>query len=303
MSKILMNLLLFAEGAAAAEAGAENGVADQGADPAVVYGVEPKEAASGHPKSGTDEKTDNKAEKRTFEELIKGEYKADFDARVKGILDNRFKNAKNDEKRLRAHEPIMQVLAERYGVKDGDPAEILKALEGDTSFYEEEAAQRGMDVKDLVELKRVARENEALKASIDAANRQQQEDQRARAIYADWVQQSKALETKFPGFNLETEMQNPDFVQAMNVQGMTVEKAFMIAHLNEIQPQLMKIAADKAEEKVVNNIRSRQSRPAENGVSAYNASVIRKTDPSKLTDKDIDEVVRRSRMGEKISFG
>ncbi|MBQ8893379.1 MAG: hypothetical protein IJ043_03105 [Clostridia bacterium] len=298
MKKIKMDLLLFAEGAAAAEAGAETGVADQGAEATVVYGVE---AANDHPKSGTDA-AENKA-KRSFEDLIKGEYKADFDARVKGILDDRFKNAKKDEQRLKAHEPILQVLAERYGIKSGDPAEILKALEGDTSFYADEAARRGMDVKDLVELKRVSRENEALKASIDAANRQQEEDQRARALYADWMRQSEELQTKFPGFDLETEMKNADFVQAMNVNGMTLEKAFLLAHHDELIPQLMAITANKVEQKVVNNIKARQSRPAENGVSAYHASVIRKTDPSKLNDRDVDEVIRRVRSGENISFG
>lgn len=302
MKKIKMNLLLFAEGASAgAGAAAEGGVADQGAGASVVYGVEPTETASDHPKSGTDVKTETqKAERPTFESLIKGEYKADFDARVDGIVKDRLKNAKNAEK---AYEPLMKVLAEKYDVDGTDVSAVLKALEEDESFYAEEAAERGMSVKELRELKRIQRENAELKSVIDNANRRQKEENQAKAIYSDWLKQSEALKQKFPNFNLETEMQNPEFVQAMNVRGMTVEKAFMLAHLNEIQPQLMQMTAEKVEQKVVNRIKARNDRPTENGTAAYNASVIRKTDPSKLDKNDLAEIERRVRAGERISFG
>ncbi len=303
--KIKMNLLLFAEGAAAAAgAAAEGGVADQGAESTVVYGVEPKEAASDHPKSGTDVKTETqKAEKPTFEDLIKGEYKSDFDARVDGIVKNRLKNAKQAEEQLKSHEPLLQMLAEKYGADAADVKSLMKALEEDDSFYEEEAIKKGMSVKDLREIKKMQRENAELKSVIDQANRRQEEEHQAKAIYSDWLKQSEALKQKFPSFNLEAEMQNPEFVQAMNVRGMTVEKAFMLAHLNEIQPQLMQMTAEKVEQKVVNRIKARNERPAENGTAAYNASVIRKADPRQLDKNDLAEIERRVRAGERISFG
>lgn len=303
MKKIYMNLRLFAEGTAASGVAADSGPASQGTESTVVYGVQSEETDNGHPSIGTDGADPKKTEKRSFEDLIKGEYKQDFDARVKGIVEDRLKNAKEAEGRLKAYEPMMRLLAEKYGAEQNDVKAIMKALEDDDSFYEEEAARRGLTVKEVRELRRMERENEQLRAAIEQANRRQEEENEARALYAGWLQQSEVLKEKFPSFDLETEMKNPEFVQAMNVRGMTVEKAYMITHLDEIQPQLMKITADKVEEKVVNRIRARNERPSENGTAAYNAPVIRKTDPRNLNIDDIQEIERRVRRGEKISFG
>jgi hypothetical protein len=53
---------------------------------------------------------------------------------------------------------------------------------------------------------------------------------------------------------------------------------------------------------MVNNIQSRASRPAENGTQSASSKVF-KTDPNKLTDRDVDEVIKRVARGAEISFG
>jgi hypothetical protein len=52
---------------------------------------------------------------------------------------------------------------------------------------------------------------------------------------------------------------------------------------------------------VVNAIQQRASRPAE-GAMHPGAALVRKSDPSSLSNEDIDEINRRVAMGETVSF-
>jgi hypothetical protein len=52
---------------------------------------------------------------------------------------------------------------------------------------------------------------------------------------------------------------------------------------------------------VTQNIRAKGARPAENGTSQRAAATI-KSDPSKLTLDDFEEISRRLARGEKITF-
>ena len=94
------NLQLFADGGAAA--GGDGGTAQgQGVTAGaasqqtkgdlanVKYGIQPEEAAP-----AAEVQTPTADRNAQFEALIKGEYKAEFDARVKQILDRRFKAEK-----------------------------------------------------------------------------------------------------------------------------------------------------------------------------------------------------------------
>ena len=54
-----------------------------------------------------------------FEKLIKGPYKQAYDARVKGIVQQRLKSARQTLEAFQALEPTLKLLRDHYGVAEG----------------------------------------------------------------------------------------------------------------------------------------------------------------------------------------
>ena len=68
-----------------------------------------------------------------FDELIRGEFKDAYQAKMQAALDRRFKQARATEERMKALEPVAKALSEHYGVSE---SELPRAME-------RAAAQRG----------------------------------------------------------------------------------------------------------------------------------------------------------------
>lgn len=296
MNKYLLNLQLFGEGDGGAaatgdgtEAGgaagqAENGLANQDLSN-VIYGKASEETADPH--------------EETFEDLIKGRYKDDFNKRVQGILKDRFKQNAAQQEQMDRQSNVLNMLASRYGVEDPtDLKAIQKALEEDDGYLEEEALREGLTVKQLKNIKAMERENAQLKAAHDQAER----NAHAEQIYSDWMNQGQQFAESYgiEGFDFEAEAQNQDFLDLL-AAGVSVENAYKAIHFDEMMGGAMAFTAKTVKEKVAKNISTRRSRPAENGVSSQNAQIF-KSDPSKFTNADIDEILARVARGEKISF-
>ena len=71
--------------------------------------------------------------------------------------------------------------------------------------------------------------------------------------------------------------------------------------MDEIVTEAMSTSAAQAEKRVVENVRAKGARPAENGVAAQSGFVV-KDDVSKLSRKERAEIARRAMRGETISF-
>lgn len=250
-------------------------------------------------------------ERRSFEDLINGEYKDDADKYVQSILRRRLKGEKALQTRLDKQLPIMQILSERYGVDASDPNNIdsdavLKALNEDQALYEAEAIREGVPVDLYMRTKRMERENAALLAEKRAAE-EQTEMQRE---YGDLMQQAAAMQEAFPGFNLENEMANSHFgrlvLKPPRGLGWSVEDAYYAVHRREImnqmqqqQRQYAQQAVQQAQQKTANAIASGSRRPVENGVSTTAAS-IPGTNPRNWTREERDRVRREALSGKKI---
>ena len=117
--------------------------------------TETAEQQTEQPKTPTPE--ERKAE---FKRLIKGDYKDLYQEEMNIALDRRFRAGKAANDQITAMQPIIQMVAERYGVDAKDLAAVSKALENDNAAYETEAATKGMSVEQLKEVKRLQRENE-----------------------------------------------------------------------------------------------------------------------------------------------
>lgn len=320
--EIMFNLQLFGEGGGAAGgegagAGAADGTAGNPATTGkggraarnpladVQYGKAPDAEAAQQQGAVAQKESAQPAEvdpDKAFEALIKGEYKDAFAKRTQRIIDDRFKQTKGLEAQVQQMEPMLQMLAERYGVEDAkDLKAIMKAMEDDDGYYEEEAARRDIPVSQLKQMKQMERENEQFRR----AQAEQERQQNADRIYQGWMQQSEQVKQTYGGFDLRSEIGNPEtgerFVGLLR-SGVDVKTAYEVIHKDEIMGGAMAYAAQQAEKRVTDSIRARGMRPTENGSSGNAAAVVRKADVNTWTRKDRDEVARRVMRGERITL-
>lgn len=304
-----LNLQLFAEGGSGDGTGVgtgamgENGMAATSATNGVKgnpladvkYGIQDEDEAQ----TPTVQNNDGKAKdlNAEFEKLIKGEYKQAYNDRVSNTVRQRLKATDETVKRYEALSPVLEMLGNKYGVDASDVSALSKAIEDDDSFFEDEALEKGITVEQLKEIRKMERENATLKKQMQ----EQETRENASRLYASWMEQSEKLKAVYPSFDLETEMQNPKFVDLLRVPSIDVRTAYEVLHKDEIIPAAMQFTAKAVEQKLTNKIMASGSRPAENGIASQSAAVV-KRDVSQLTKADRAEIIRRVQRGEKIRF-
>ena len=315
---IILDLQLFAEGgdggAAAGAEGATGVTAPVAGEQKqkrrenplanVRYGKQPMEDPAAGVATGTDgaaDTVDNDAgsERRTFDDLIKGEYKGDFDAKVQEIIRQRFKANAENEQKLTAMNPLMEMLGRLHNVDPTDIEGLIKAVGDNDSLYEEEAAQRGMTIDSLKAIKKLERERD----QAQAQQHQTVQEMQMRAHFDSLAQQADQARQFYPGLDLLTEMQNPLFAR-LTSPGVNVDvrTAYEVVHREELRGAEMQFAAQKSAERVANAVRSNSVRPVENGLNGQQGASTVKTDPRTLTKADRSEIKERVLRGEKIVF-
>lgn len=251
-------------------------------------------AADGSQAAGAQQQTVDRAAQ--FDTMIKGEYKEEYEKRFRQGLDRRFKETEGLRQQTEAARPLMELLAGKYGVDASDIGALLKAAEADESYYEQEAAEKGLTVQQLKQFKQMERENARLKA----AQEERQRVERANQIQARWAQESEAVKQMFPSFDFATEAQNPQFVRILNAGG-SVDAAYKAVHCDDILSGAMRFTAQKVQEKTVNNIKARGMRPDEGGLGEHPAGE-GQLDVSKLTKQQRSDMAKRALRGEVINL-
>lgn len=304
-------LQLFGEGggapAGAAAGGEAGGTATTGVDgdgpgsqgedlSKVVYGKSTQTVAE--PQGETTVTPEEKT--KAFEDMIKkgGEYAEEFQKRTQDIINKRFKETKQLQEQLNSHNPIMDMLAHKYGLKSDDAEGIMKALDNDTTMYEQAAFDEGLTVEQYREREQLRRENAQLKAAEDEMKAREN----SQRIYANWLKEAEEFASKYAikDFNLEAETQNPEFTRLL-ANGVGIEAAYKAIHFDEMLGGAMATTADNVSKALANRVATRASRPSENGIDSPGNSIF-KSDVSKLTDADLAEICRRVKGGEKITF-
>ena len=224
-----------------------------------------------------------------------------YDARVEKQLQRRFRDTERlraDSERLSKLTPMLSLLHQRYGTKDGDTDALFHAIEDDNAFYEQAAMEAGMSVEQYKEMARLEREN----AELRQVRETQEQNRRANETFQRWTQQAEDCKRFYPSFDLEEELQGETsqrFVDLLK-SGVDVRTAFEVIHKDEIIGGAMAKTAQVIAQKTVNGIRSRGMRPQENGTSANGAAVSVKTDVNKMTKKEREDIARRVMRGERI---
>ena len=240
-----------------------------------------------------------------WDTLIKGKYKEQFGKAVSDAVNKRFKNQKDLQGQIDAIDPVIQAIAQRYGVAPDANGRIpIDALSdkvlNDNDLYEKEAFERGMSVDDLKQHKSLERENAQLKRATQMTQEQRE--------WQDIEAQGEALKEMYPSFDLDTEMLNAEFGKSLaffKSSGMypdPVRRAYELVHRDEIMGGAMQYAVQQTQQKISNSIQSGMSRPQENGTSQAAAGAPTALDPSKLTKEQIEDIKRRAARGERITF-
>ena len=232
-----------------------------------------------------------------FEKLIRGEYKDLYNQRVQDTIQKRLKGTQETVDKFNAMSPMLDMLSRKYGVDASDIDGLSKAIEEDDAYYEDEAMEKGISVQQLKEIRKMERENAELKRQMNEKTTQEN----ASKLYAAWMDQAQQAKAVYPSFNLEAEMQNPQFVNLLR-SNVDVRTAFEVLHKDEILPAAMQYTAKTVEQKLAKKIAAGGARPVENGISSQSAARV-KSDVSQLSKADRDEIIRRVQRGEKISFG
>ena len=247
--------------------------------------------------------TQDSAEQRKadFESLIKGDYKDLFDGRVQSIINARFKETKNLEARVKSVDNLMQALSGKYGVSANDSEALMKAINEDNSYFEDEADKRGLTVEQLKTMRKMQAENDQLRKMME----QRQHEEFKTQLFTKWERESEQCGQSYPGFDFQRETTNPEtgerFMSLLD-RGIDIKTAYEVIHKDELLGGAIQYAVAETQKRTVDSIRARGMRPGENGASGNAPAQVIKNDPSKWTRADREEISRRVQRGERIEL-
>ena len=297
---LMLNLQLFADGSDGGNGTGVNGSAAESHGDTdlsnVKYGIDYSEEAEETPaQEAPAQESDLESE---YDELVKGKYKDVHNRRMQDTVQKRVKNLQGIAEKYNLAVPVLEGLAQKYGLQNADDiAAIAAAFDDDNQMLEHEADERGITVDQLKSIKKVERENKILKAKQSAI----EQEKATNAMIKQWEAQAEEAKKLYPGLDLREELQNQEFAGYL-ANGWTVEKAYKVVHMDDILASGMQYATQQGAQKVARSVAAGAKRPSEGGNGAGVAS-LHKTDVSSLTAKDLKEIQRRVQHGERISFG
>lgn len=238
--------------------------------------------------------------KKAYRDLMNGEYKDLYTEDTQRIINSRFRDMKALEKQVQDTRPVVDMLLQRYNIADGDLTKLTAAVENDNAYWSEAAEEAGMSVEQYKKFQKLQRDNAAL---LKEQERRQGQEAAERQMQK-WAQEEQDVKQTYPSFDLKAELENEQFrFLITNAKSpVPLKHAYEVVHMDEIKAGIAQMQAKATEKQVVDSIRAKGARPAENGTSSQSAFTV-KDDVGKLSAKDMAEINRRVMRGERISFG
>ena len=258
-----------------------------------------EDAAEGEEQDGAADKssTDPEAHRKAFGELMRGEYNREFGEMIVQATQKAYDSILNEQGPVGR---ILNALGQKYGTAPGDYEALAAAVEGgvvkDDAYYEDMAMKKGISVQLAKEMDALESEN----AKHRAAEQQRAEAAKMEAIQQEWDAAVERIRAEDPDFDIKTALADPDFAQMLKL-GVKMEDAYKARYFDDIMARKTAETAKKTESGVVERIRQRGARPSENGTNPVGAAVL-KTDVSKLTPAQCEELERRAMRGQIITF-
>jgi len=233
--------------------------------------------------------------KPSFEELVKGEYKDDYGKAMSTAIKERIKNIKQAEETLGLLDPAIKALMQKHGLEEGDYKGLVERITDDDALYEDEALQKGIPVQTLKEMKKL----EADKAMLQKIQSERIQEEGLQKHFQSLVEQGQQVKEMYPGFDLQAELQNPEFVDLTRPETrIPVLKAYQLIHQDEIIGGAMQFTAKKTAEKLSHSIAAGASRPNENGLNPSSNAPNLTDDPrtwSRERMKRAEQLVKQGR--------
>ena len=271
---------------------------DEMLSPAEEPGAE-EDAAEGEKQDGAADKsgTDPEAHRKAFGELMRGEYNREFGEMIVQATQKAYDSILNEQGPVGR---ILNALGQKYGTAPGDYEALAAAVEGgvvkDDAYYEDMAMKKGISVQLAKEMDALESEN----AKHRAAEQQRAEAAKMEAIQQEWDAAAERIRAEDPGFDIKMALADPDFAQMLKL-GVKMEDAYKARYFDDIMARRTTQTAKTVEKGVEARIRQRGARPSENGTNPGGAAVL-KTDVSKLTPQQCEELERRAMRGQIITF-
>ena len=117
------------------------------------------------------------------------------------------------------------------------------------------------------------------------------------ALHRRWAAEEAMMRRAVPEFSLQKELADPEMRRLMQLPGMRMLDAYRLAHYGDAMRQ----TARTVEQGVVERIRQRGARPAENGTHPGSAAVTG-ADVNRMTRSQREALERQALHGAKISF-
>jgi len=289
LKKIWLNLQLFAEGGDGGDGSPTSTTGEQGVDntgeniPASI----PEKAKKYYQKAMEKTKSNTKpsepaqptiesnaTEKTSYADLIKSdEYKEEHKAYMDKTIGERLKKYKGMEEDLGKHKELLEIVANKYGVKPDDEnfLEVLhQKIDADDSYYENYAMEHDMSTEEARRIVTMERKVAQADAQKEAMEKEEQRRQHLMLLYNN-AEKTKA---QFPQFDLDVEMQDEKFRRLCAVNNGDTTAAYMACHYNEIITNQVQMATRQVQAQTAQAVAANKARPIENGLSSSAPSVV-----------------------------
>lgn len=299
-----LNLRLFdggaagGAGAAGAAGGTEGGATAAGATAAEAEagtetGLEGTEVQE---KDGAEEAKPTPEERMAAYQKFKEDYKDLYGEDIKKQIERRYAPMNRMQEQLRAYDPLMQMLSERYGTEATDIKGMMAALEEDNAFYEEKAMEAGMPVDRYKEFVKLQAQNKAFEAAQKRAENIRQEQE----TWARWDREAEECKRQYPGFDIRSEIEtNQNFVRLLG-SGTDVITAYRATHFDDIAQDLITRSEKETKKRAADTIRAGVARPVE-GAAGSTPAASKKIDIMGLNRSEFAQL-RKDVMSGKVKL-
>ena len=259
----------------------------------ILYGRQPEPEAAAQEQEEEPQGEANPASYNDFKRQFQKEYQED----LRRIINKRFKKATMVESERDAlksqneqYDELMKVLSQRFGTNDVE--QLTRQLADDKEWREEQALKQGLSLEAYDRVQEAEKKADKATSELEQLSNQK--------IIEDWENEAAQLVQLYPSFSFAKEIENEKFALGLQ-SGMSVRDAYQFAHFDEIISGAIEYTARETKRAVAQAKAQRMARPAENGTKAVAAATV-KSDVSKLSKKDMEEIDKRVLRGERISF-
>ena len=216
----------------------------------------------GNGEAGEEAKKPSPAERRkAFGQMMSGEYKDLADEMMQNAVQIAAQNLEASPE-MRG---LLEAIAEKYGTDATDLTALTDAIRNgvvkDDAYFEKIAMEKGISVKTAREMDKLETQNKRLTAQQQAAQQMQKaaaERARIAQIQAKWDAEAEALKAKYPEFDREEVLANPE-VEKMMRAGCSMEAAYRAAYFDRLMARQTAATAQQTEQGVLNRVQQRAS--------------------------------------------